>query len=155
MKIDLHIHSRDCSDGKMPLAEIFKEAYHRKIKVISITDHDSIDCQADAEELATEYGMHYITGVELNISFSHPAYHDSRPVSLDVLGYMYDITNGSLLQRLRQIREYRKKRAEEILEKINMEFTRKKIPLFTRKDLTAIEESVDGSFGRPHIADIW
>ena len=53
MKIDLHIHSRDCSDGKMTLPEIFEEAYRRGIKVISISDHDSIECQISAQALAS------------------------------------------------------------------------------------------------------
>ena len=153
MKIDLHIHSRDCSDGKMTLSEIFEEAHRRRIDVISITDHDSIDCQETAARLASEYGMSYLTGVELNISFSHPGYRNSKPVSLDMLGYQFDTNNGALKQKLRELREYRRKRAEKILEKINEELVKENLEAFTSKDLEAIEESVDGAFGRPHIAD--
>ena len=53
MKIDLHIHSRDCSDGKMTMPEIFEQAYRRGIKVISISDHDSIECQENLKRLVT------------------------------------------------------------------------------------------------------
>lgn len=153
MKIDLHIHSKDCSDGKLTLPEIFDEAHQRKIDVISITDHDSIDCQESAEVLAARYGMYYLPGVELNISFSHPRYRDSKPVSLDVLGYQYDIRNKALTEKLCKLREYRINRAERILEKINQELEKKHLEPFTHKDLEAIEETVNGSFGRPHIAD--
>lgn len=153
MKIDLHIHSKDCSDGKMTLSDIFKEARQRQIDVISITDHDSIDCQETAEALAYQNGMRYITGVELNISFSHPQYQDSKPISLDMLGYQYDIHNQALNQKLKEVREYRRTRAEQILEKINIELAKNKMEAFTHKDLEAIEETVDGSFGRPHIAN--
>ena len=153
MKIDLHIHSKDCSDGKLTLPEIFDEAHQRKINLISITDHDSIDCQESAEALAAQYGMHYLSGVELNISFSHPRYKDSKPVSLDVLGYQYDIHNQALTEKLRELRKYRKARAEQILEKINQELEKEYLKPFTHKDWEAIEETVDGSFGRPHIAD--
>ena len=153
MKIDLHIHSRDCSDGKMTLPEIFEQAHHRGIKVISISDHDSIDCQETAKALALEYDIKYITGVELNISFSHPRYRDSKPVSLDMLGYQYDIHNSALIEKLKQVREYRRKRAEQILEKINEELAKEHRTLFTHKDLVAIEETVDGAFRRPHIAN--
>jgi len=69
MKIDLHIHSKDCSDGKMTLSDIFKAARQRQIDVISITDHDSIDCQESAEALAYQSGMRYITGVETDFFF--------------------------------------------------------------------------------------
>jgi predicted metal-dependent phosphoesterase TrpH len=153
MKIDLHIHSRDCSDGKMTLTEIFEQAHHRGIKVISISDHDSIDCQENAQDLASKYGIKYITGVELNISFSHPQYRNSKPVSLDMLGYQYDVHNAALINKLEQVREYRRKRAEQILEKINEELAKEHLKPFTHKDLEAIEETVDGAFGRPHIAN--
>jgi predicted metal-dependent phosphoesterase TrpH len=153
MKIDLHIHSKECSDGKISLPEIFREAHRRDIGVISITDHDSIDCQESAAILASEYGMHYIAGVELNISFSHPGYRGSRPVSLDVLGYQYDVTNRPLREKLAELREFRLKRAEKILEKINDELVTEGLDRLTREDLSAIEEGVDGAFGRPHIAD--
>jgi predicted metal-dependent phosphoesterase TrpH len=153
MKIDLHIHSRDCSDGKMTIPEIFEEAHRRGIKLISISDHDSIDCQETAQALASEYDIKYITGVELNISFSHPRYRNSKPVSLDMLGYQYDIHNQALIKKLKQVREYRRKRAEQILEKVNDELAKEHLKPFTHQDLEAIEETVDGAFGRPHIAN--
>ena len=153
MKIDLHIHSRDCSDGKMTIPEIFEEAHRRGIKLISISDHDSIDCQETAQALASEYDIKYITGVELNISFSHPRYRNSKPVSLDMLGYQYDIHNQALIKKLKQVREYRRKRAEQILEKVNDELKKEHLKPFTHQDLEAIEETVDGAFGRPHIAN--
>ncbi len=153
MKIDLHVHSKDCSDGKMTLTDVFEEAHRREVDVISITDHDSIDCQESAEALASQNGMQYITGVELNISFSHPGYKDSKPISLDMLGYQFDYNDHALNQKLQEVRVYRRKRAEQILEKINVELTRNQLELFTHKDLEAIEETVDGSFGRPHIAN--
>ncbi len=153
MKIDLHIHSKEGSDGKMSLPEIFEIADRRGVNVISITDHDSIDCQERAKALAAQYGMHYITGVEINISFSHPDYRDAKPVSLDVLGYEFDFHNPTLTQKLVRLREYRRQRAEKILEKLNEAFLESQIPLFTEKDMEAIDDSVEGAFGRPHIAD--
>jgi len=153
MKTDLHIHSKDCSDGKMPLPEVFREADKRDIGIISIADHDSIDCQETAAILASRYGMRYISGVEISISFSHPRYWRARPISLDVLGYQYDIKDRALTKKLAELREYRMKRAEQVVEKLNGELTRAGIENFTREDLEAIEETVNGAFGRPHIAD--
>ncbi|TFG90171.1 MAG: PHP domain-containing protein, partial [Syntrophobacterales bacterium] len=74
MKIDLHIHSKNGSDGRWTLEEIFAEASRREIDVMSITDHDAIHCQDEAIALAERYGIGYIPGVELNVTFSHPAY---------------------------------------------------------------------------------
>jgi len=69
MKTDLHIHSKDCSDGKLTLAKIFEEAHSINIGLISITDHDNIDCQEPAEVLASQYGIVYLSGLELNNLF--------------------------------------------------------------------------------------
>lgn len=38
---------------------------------MSITDHDSIDCQERATALAKEYGIIYITDAELNATFQY------------------------------------------------------------------------------------
>jgi 3',5'-nucleoside bisphosphate phosphatase len=153
MKIDLHIHSRSCSDGKLTVPEIFKEAHSRNIGLISITDHDNVVCQATAESLASEYGIRYLSGVELNISFSHPRYREGKSVPLDVLGYQYDIHNPFLTSKIGELIAYRRHRAEEILDNINREFEKRGLRPFTEKDLEAIEETVDGAFGRPHIAN--
>jgi len=151
MKIDLHIHS-NCSDGLMNSEEIFQEAKKRDIRLISITDHDSIDCQEEARFLADEYDIHYLYGLELSVTFSHPEYRDSRPISLDFLAYQYDIHYTPLVRKLRDLRAHRRRRAEQILDKINQELAKEDIPALTHKDLELIQGSVDGAFGRPHIA---
>jgi predicted metal-dependent phosphoesterase TrpH len=153
MKIDLHIHSKDGSDGRWILEEIFPEAHKRGIDLISITDHDSIDAQEKAIELARSYGIAYLTGVEMNVTFSHPDYKEGKSVSLDVLGYQYDIHYPSLVEKLEVLREYRKRRAEQILENLNREFVKAGLAEFTAADLEAIQATVDGALGRPHIAD--
>lgn len=154
MKIDLHIHSKEGSDGHWSLEEIFSEsAQRRHIDLISITDHDSIDAQQRAFELAQSCGIAYLTGVELNVTFSHPGYKRGKLVSLDVLGYQYDIHHPPLVETLRVMREHRKERAGRILEKLNGEFVKEGLPEFTVADFDAIQATVDGALGRPHIAD--
>jgi predicted metal-dependent phosphoesterase TrpH len=153
MKIDLHIHSKEGSDGRWNLAEIFAEgAERRQIDLISITDHDSISAQGRAIELARSLGMAYITGVELNVTFSHPGYKGGNAVSLDCLGYQFDIDNAALAEKLDALRDYRKRRAVLILENLNRAFAEQGLPAFAVADLEAIEASVDGAIGRPHIA---
>ena len=150
MKIDLHIHTSTGSDGNLTVDEVFAEASKRNIGLMSITDHDSINSQERAITLAAEYSIDYLSGVELNVTFEYP---EGKSVSLDFLGYRYDIKNKALQDKLRTIREHREKRAKQILDKLNVEFTNENIPLFTTYDLTAIQNSVDGAFGRPHIAN--
>jgi predicted metal-dependent phosphoesterase TrpH len=153
MKIDLHIHSKDGSDGRWALEAIFAEAHKRGIDLISITDHDSIDAQEKAIELARSYGIAYLTGVEMNVTFSHPDYKEGKSVSLDVLGYQYDIHYPPLVEKLEALRAYRKQRAEQILENLNRELVKEGLAEFTTQDLEAIEATVDGALGRPHIAE--
>ncbi len=160
MKIDLHIHTRTGSDGNLSIEEVFKEAKKRNIDLMSITDHDSIDCQERTIVLAREYGIAYITGVELNVTFQ---YNNGKKIasspiapgaiSLDFLGYQYDIGNQALKNKLQLIRERRETRARQILERLNVEFDKENIPRFTEEDLKKIQDSVDGAFGRPHIAN--
>ena len=151
MKIDLHIHTKTCSDGNLSIEEVFQEAKRRNIDLMSTTDHDSIDCQERAIALAREYGISYITGVELNVTFRYP--DEDKAISLDFLGYGYDIGNQELRNKLQLIQEHREIRARQILDKLNIEFSKEGIPRFTEKDLKNIEDSVDGVFGRPHIAN--
>ncbi|MBE0416118.1 MAG: PHP domain-containing protein [Dehalococcoidia bacterium] len=149
MKIDLHIHTKTCSDGNLSIEEVFKEAKNRNIDLISITDHDSIDCQEEAIALAREYGISYLHGVELNVTFQYL----NKSISVDFLGYQYDIGNQELKHKLQLIKEHRERRARQILGKLNDEFDKEGIERFTEKDLKNIKDSVDGVFGRPHIAN--
>ena len=153
MKIDMHIHSKTCSDGNLTVEELIKEAKTRNIGLMSITDHDSIGCQEKAMALARKNGIRYISGVELNVTFSHPRYHEGKSISLDFLGYQFDVKNKELKDKLQQIAKYREERAAKILDNINVEFEKEGIEKLTKNNLKEIQASVDGVVGRPHIAD--
>jgi len=150
MRIDLHIHTSTGSDGSLTVEQVFPEAKRRGIGLMSITDHDSIAAQEKAIALAEEHGIAYISGVELNVAFTRP---DTKPVSLDFLGYGYDVHNRALQDKLALMRRHREKRARLILQKLNAELARQGIPRFTDADIGKIEESADGALGRPHIAN--
>jgi predicted metal-dependent phosphoesterase TrpH len=152
MIIDLHIHSKSCSDGNLTVEELFEEAKSRSIGFMSVTDHDSIGCQEKAMALAKKNGIRYVSGVELNVTFSHPLYRNGKPISLDFLAYQFDIRNKRLGNKLRRIGIYREERATRIFERLNAEFEKEGIKELTRDDLEAIRETVDGVLGRPHIA---
>jgi len=155
MKIDLQIHTKTGSDGNWPVEEVFKEAKRRNIEFLSITDHDSVEAQARAIALARDYGISYITGIELNVTFEYPPNEgkSSKSYSLDFLGYQYDIENQELKSKLQTMRQHREARARKILENLNAEFDKEHLERFTEKDLENIQATVDGAFGRPHIAN--
>ena len=152
MIIDLHIHSKS-SDGALTVEEIIREAKLRNIGFMSITDHDSIECQEIAMALAGKAGISYVSGVELNVTFSHPKYHEGKSVSLDFLGYQFAAENKALKEKLLQMANYREERAAKILANLNAEFEKEGITKLTKSDFEEIQASVDGVLGRPHIAD--
>jgi len=153
MIIDLHIHSKSCSDGNLTVEEIVEEAKIRNIGLMSITDHDSIACQEKAMALAKKNGISYVSGVELNITFSHPRYREGKSISLDFLGYHFDVENKELKSRLQWIAKFREERAAKILDKINVEFEKEEIEKLTKSDCRKIQASADGALGRAHIAN--
>jgi 3',5'-nucleoside bisphosphate phosphatase len=149
MKIDLHIHTSTGSDGALPVEAVLLEAKRRNITFLSITDHDAIEHQGKAIELAAANSLKYVTGVELNVTFSYK----NKPVSLDFLGYGYDYKNQAFNEKLRLVREHRQIRARQIIDNLNAEFKKESRPLFTDIDLKKMQEGVDGILSRPHIAD--
>lgn len=152
MIIDLHIHSQS-SDGAFTVEEIFKEARLRNIELMSITDHDSISCQEIALKFAKKARIRYVAGVELNVTFSHPKCQQGKRLSLDFLGYQFDAKNKALVDKLRQLTKYREERAAKIVRNINTEFEKEGIEKLTKRNFEEIQASVDGTLGRPHIAD--
>jgi len=104
-------------------------------------------------DLAGKAGIRYVSGVELNITFSHQKYHAGKPVSLDFLGYQFDQKNQALADKLQQMADYREVRAAKILDNLNGEFEKEGLEKLTKKDFDQIQASVDGVLGRPHIAD--
>jgi predicted metal-dependent phosphoesterase TrpH len=149
MKTDLHIHTKTGSDGALPIGEVFAEAKKRNIEFISITDHDNIEHQGIAIELAAANNMRYVTGVELNVTFPY----GNLSVSLDFLAYKYDYHDPALNKKLHLIRAHREIRARQIIDNINREFEKESLPVLTEDDLRKMQEGVDGILSRPHIAD--
>ena len=152
INIDMHIHSV-ASDGKFTVPEIIHEANVRGIEFMSISDHDNISIQTQAINEAKKAGIKYSTGVELNVTFSNPKYKEGKAISLDFLGYQFDQNNTDLKDKLALMAHYRQERAVKILYNLNTEFAKGNIAPLTAQDFLKIEESVDGTLGRPHIAD--
>ena len=94
--------------------------------------------------MAKKAGIRYVTGVELNVTFTHPKLHEGKAVSLDFLGYQFDADNMALKSKLETMAKYREERAAKILDNLNIEFQKENISALTTADLRQIEESVDG-----------
>ena len=65
MLVDLHLHST-ASDGAYAPGEVVRLAVERGMRLIALTDHDSVDGVAEAAAAAKETGVALIPGVELS-----------------------------------------------------------------------------------------
>ncbi|CAA7601414.1 DNA-directed DNA polymerase [Acididesulfobacillus acetoxydans] len=98
MRIDLHIHTVE-SDGVCSVAEVFEAARRHGVGIISLTDHESTQGIAAAEELAGKSSMKIVPGVELLTSFQGQEVH--------LLGYYKNVDHPLLQSRLKELREHR------------------------------------------------
>ncbi len=65
MKIDTHLHTT-CSDGRKTAAEVLELASGLGIRLMAITDHDTLDAYPGAFEAAERWQIDLVPGVELS-----------------------------------------------------------------------------------------
>lgn len=132
---DLHCHT-NASDGLFSPRELVKLAKQKGLKVIAVTDHDTIGGWVEAERAGKEHGMEIIKGIEVNTEWHEQEVH--------ILGYGIDNT-ADLSRQLHVIQEKREDRVYQILEKLKQlgkPLTEEDVLRFVKGD----------SVGRPHIA---
>lgn len=137
--VDLHIHTT-ASDGTLSPEQVLWWARKKKLKAISITDHDTINGVAEAISINKQNkDLEIVPGIELNSYFDKEEVH--------VLGYYIDYTNVAFLNKLKEIQESRYNRAIKIIKKLNdMNIN------ISFEQVLSISKGV--SIGRPHIARV-
>lgn len=135
--IDLHVHTT-ASDGQYTPTQIVQKAISKNIKVLAITDHDTVSGLEEAKTAAQDTELTLIPGTELNINFPTGEFH------LLSLGFTH--ISDSLRTILTNLVKNREVRNHLIIEKINQTG----IPL-TYEEL--IQDFPDTVIGRPHIAE--
>lgn len=109
--IDLHVHTT-CSDGSLSPKEIIEEAIQKGVRVLSITDHDSIEAyNEELYELAKANNLKIIPGVELSTR--------NGKVGIHVLGYQFDLNNLELKQAIERLKNARHNYLYKVAEKLN------------------------------------
>lgn len=136
--IDLHVHTT-ASDGQYSPTEIVKKAADHNIKVIAITDHDTVSGLEEASNAGIEFGVNVIPGIELNINGSPGEFH--------LLGLGLKNISKSMSSILEHVIINRNNRNKEIISKIQEAgFDLSYDELLNRFPNTII--------GRPHFAEI-
>lgn len=136
-KGDFHTHSTH-SDGVRSPTELIDLAYKRGVRVMALTDHDTLDGLEEAEAAAARHpGFLLVPGVELSC--------DVPGTEVHMLGYFIDRKDARLQQQLDSFRVGRIDRAQRIIGALE----RLGAPIeWARVQELAGEASV----GRPHIA---
>ena len=105
LNADLHCHSV-VSDGTLTPEALAARAKANGVELWALTDHDEIGGQERAAAAAKAQGMHYLTGVEISVTFIHQTVH--------IVGLGFDANNAALQQGLINTRGGRGQRAREM-----------------------------------------
>jgi len=133
---DLHIHTT-ASDGTMSPAGIVRYAKEKGLRVIAITDHDTIEGLPEGIQEGNKVGLEVIPGVELSA--------DTPTGTMHLLGYYIDPACSELADKLRVLQQARMERNLKIVERLRA----LGIPLELSEVKAAPEH---GQIGRPHFA---
>src|SRR5690242_13121483 len=101
---DLQSHSTH-SDGQLPPAEVVRAAAAAGVRLLALSDHDSVEGVGEALEAAASAGIELVPAVELSaVEADYEDYH--------ILGYRIDHRDPQLLERTAEARADRYRRAD-------------------------------------------
>jgi len=120
--IDLHTHST-ASDGTLSPSELIYLAAAKGLRVIALTDHDTISGISAASSAAQETGVILIPGIEISSILGDRDIH--------ILGFYVDPDNAAFCSRITELVECRRERNDKVIARMN----RDGIPV-TREDLS-------------------
>ena len=133
--IDLHAHST-ASDGSCSPTTLVEEAKRLGLAAVAITDHDTLDGVAEAQIAADRLSIRLVRGIELSAVEQDDETH--------VLG-LHISEVGELQDRLVELKQMRRTRAERIVTRLN--------ELGVRIGFDDVLEcAAGGALGRPHVA---
>jgi predicted metal-dependent phosphoesterase TrpH len=133
---DLHSHTT-ASDGALSSRELVRLAAKQGVRVLAVTDHDSVSGLPDAIDEAARHGLEIVPGLEINC--------DVEGAEIHILGYCVDWQAEWFETFLVGQRAERAARVHRIVERLG----ELGLPL-TADEVFAICR--EGSPGRPHVA---
>ncbi|HEX3258101.1 MAG TPA: PHP domain-containing protein [Pseudonocardia sp.] len=140
--IDLHTHST-ASDGTDTPEQLVAAAHRAGVDVLAITDHDTTGGWDEAAA-ALPTGMRLVRGAEF--SCVSPTGREERPVSVHLLGYLFDPTHPAIVAEQSRLRDERVVRLARITEKMAADG----YPVDVESVFALVPDGT--SAGRPHLA---
>ncbi|MGE5403239.1 MAG: PHP domain-containing protein [Candidatus Doudnabacteria bacterium] len=145
MKIDTHVHTT-CSDGRKTAAEVIELASSLGIRLLAITDHDTLDPYPGAFAVAERWQIDLVPGVELSTK-DEDGYRE-----VHVLGLKVDTENRQLRLELAKLADARIGARRQMLDNVNAYLTQK-YPGWEPVRFDDVRRRVPGNIvGKPHLA---
>jgi 3',5'-nucleoside bisphosphate phosphatase len=136
---DLQCHSLH-SDGSLPAAEVVARAAGAGVRLLALTDHDTVAGVEEALAAGERHGVRVVPAIELS-AVDEPSGKD-----LHILGYRIDHTDGALGEQLVVFRAERERRAVAMAAGLQEQGL-----ALDLAGLTAVADA-GGAVGRPHLA---
>lgn len=108
-RIDLHTHS-DCSDGLLTPAGLVGLAAQREVRMLALTDHDTLEGCAAAQQACETHGIRFIPGIELSCEWQGREIH--------VVGLGVDPAEADLRAHCVAVGEQRRARIRAMAERL-------------------------------------
>ena len=137
---DLHNHTT-CSDGTLTPKELIDLAVARGLKIMAVTDHDTVGGFPFLIEYGQEHGLEVIPGIEFSCDETTRGFDE-----VHILGLFINPDHKGLITRTKALQEKREARSRKIIEKL--------ISLGYQISYQEVKKKVGDSFGRPHLAQI-
>lgn len=137
-RFDLQSHSR-YSDGSLTPAQVVSTAAAAGVRLLALTDHDTVSGVAEAIVAGAEHGVTVVGAVELSAV-------DREREDLHVLGYGCDHRDPDLLASLEHFRGDRARRGMAMADAL------RELGFALTEPILAAQLRAGASIGRPHLA---
>ena len=141
-RIDLHTHST-ASDGTDAPAEVVAAAAAAGLDVVALTDHDTTGGWDDAAA-ALPSGTALVRGAEFSCVV--PGRDGAKPITVHLLGYLFDPTHAAIVAEQTRLRTERESRLRRMTERM----AAAGYPVDVDTVFALLPEGA--SAGRPHLA---
>lgn len=108
--IDLHMHTL-YSDGTFSTKELLERVKQKNMKIISLTDHDTVDGLEEMKKLCDENDIKFINGIEISTNYKGKEVH--------ILGYFIDEKDENLIKFSEDMKNARIVRNEKTIKILN------------------------------------
>lgn len=136
--IDLHCHSH-FSDGELSPPALLQKAVEANVRVLALTDHDTIEGLSSLQEAARGSTVKIVNGIELSTRW--------KKYDIHIIGLNINLSNDHLCTLIERQNEGRKERARQISKRLLVIGVQ---DAYEKASIIAGHERV----GRPHFAQV-